>query len=309
MLTEAMNYAVVRTELDRVFYQIFDEGRNMPGHATAQTAALFHPLQIDNVANIEQTFSGVPLYQVTSETGAVALTVPNAANKVTTYVLDFTLGVELSKNWFDDNMHGVWGKIVEDMARKARVSQDQNAFKVFRNGFTTTLTHDGVAWFSASHILIGTGATASNLVTGALTPTTLNTAVVSLMEQKDQAGVLMGNEPACLVVAPAGWKHALEITDSALIADSGNNNINVYRSALGVEVYTSVWLGAAAGGSDTAWYLLARNHGVTRIIRQGLETSLRDWSLSNNRTYFYQANFREETYVADWAGSVASLGT
>lgn len=191
----------------------------------------------------------------------------------------------------------------------ARSTQDYTAFGLFRLGFTTALTADGNAIFS-THTLIG-GGTQVNNASGAssvLSPTSLNTAITSLVEQKDQAGVIRGSSPAVLLVPPALWKHAREITDSALIADSGNNNVNVYRSALGITVWTSHWLGAAAGGSDTAWFLLARRHGFTRLIRQGIETALTDWRYSNNLTYFYQANFRENYFCADYAGSYGSAG-
>lgn len=205
------------------------------------------------------------------------------------------------------NMHGVWSKTVADFAMVARVTQDDNAFALFRNAFTTSLTADGVALISASHTLIG-GGTVSNLVSGALTPTTLNDGIVSLAQQKNQAGVILGNNPSVLLVPPALFKHATEITQSALIADSANNNLNVYRSAFGLTVYTSPYIGAASGGSDTAWFLLSRNHSVTRLIRQGIQTALRDWTYSNNRTYFYQANFREAVYAPDYVGIVGSTG-
>jgi len=204
-------------------------------------------------------------------------------------------------------MHGVWSKSVSDMAMKARITQDDNAMKLFRNAFTTALTADGSA-ICASHTLIG-GGTVVNNTTAALTPTSLNTGIVALAEQKDQAGVILGNQPSYLVVPPALFKKALEVTDSALLADTANNNINVYRSAYGITVYTSPYLGASAGGSDTAWFLLARNHAITRLVRQGIQTSLRGWEMSNNRTYFYQANFREEVYCPDYAGIYGSTGT
>lgn len=190
---------------------------------------------------------------------------------------------------------------------KARVSQDQNAFKIFRGGFTTTLTADGVALFSASHVLIG-GGTTSNLISGALSPTTINSGIISLAEQKDQTGVVLGQQPTVLLVPPALIKKAIEYTDSALIADLANNNINVYRSAYGFRVFSNPYLGAAGGGSDTAWFMLARNHGIKRIVRQGIETFLRPWGYSNNRTYFYQANFREEVVAYDYVGAVGSTG-
>lgn len=204
-------------------------------------------------------------------------------------------------------MHGVWAKAVADFAMVARVSQDQNAFMFFNNAFTTSLTADGSA-FIASHTLLN-GQTQTNVVTGALSPTTLYSAIVALRQQKNQAGVILGNVPSVLLVPSPLYKHAIEITDSALIADSANNNINVYRSAYGITIYTSPYLDAVAGGSDTAWFLLSRNHSVTRLIRQGIQTALRDWSVSNNRSYFYQANFREAVYAPDYVGAVGSLGT
>ena len=204
---------------------------------------------------------------------------------------------------------GVWAEDVRDFAVKARMTQDYSAFALFRNGFTTALTADGNAIFSA-HTLIG-GGTETNFASGAataLSPTSLNTALVNLMQQKDQSGVIRCNVAKTLLVPAALWKHAREITDSALIADSGNNNVNIYRSALGITVYTSPFLGAAAGGSDTAWFLLASRHGFTRLIRQGVETALTPWQYSTDLTYRYQANFRENYFCADYAGAYGAAG-
>lgn len=307
MFTEAQNFAVVQTELDTVFYQNFEYDTAYPSIATANTGVLFKPLETDHAAYIEEIYKGSPLFPIISEVQTVPTSVPQVTNKLTTFILDFAQGIEISKNLFDDNMHGVWSRTVSDLALKARVTQDQNSFGVFRGAFTTTLTADGAALVSATHTLIN-GSTYSNLITGGLTPTTLNNAIVALRQQVDQTGVILGNVPSILLVPSPLFKHASEITESALIADSANNNLNVFRSAYGITIYTSPYLDAVAGGSDTAWFLLARNHSVTRLIRQGIQTSLRDWTMSNNRTYFYQANFREATYVPDYIGVVGSQG-
>ena len=209
---------------------------------------------------------------------------------------------------------GVWSENVSQFALMGKVTQNFNAFAVFRNATTTTLVHDGAALVSASHTLIG-GGTASNVVTdsaggvnAALTSDSLNDAFTQMAEQKGQNGVILGNTVKILLVPPRLLKKAVELTDSALIGDSSNNAINFYRSALGITVMTSPYLGAAAGGSDTAWFALASQHGVRRLIRQGIQTSLRSWDMSNNRTYLYQANFRETYYAIDWAGVVGSTG-
>lgn len=306
MFTEAQNAAIVRTELDFVFFQEFEyDATTEPGIATASSGELFKPQQTTHAAEIYEVFKGVGLYSQTAETGNVALDTPKVANKVFVNVLDWTKGVELSKDMFDDNMHGVWARIVADMATKARVTQDFNAFGIFRGAFTTTLTADGAALISATHTLLN-GQTYSNLLTNGagLTSDTLFSLIVLLRQQVDQAGVLLGNQPAILLVPTKLFKKACELTDSALIADSGNNAINVYRSAYGFKVMTSPFLDAAIGGSDTATFLLSKNHSVTRLIRQGVETNLRGWEYSNNRTYFYQANFRESYYAPDYIGIV-----
>lgn len=308
MFNEDVNSAIVRTELDSVFFQRFDEVSPFPSTATAQTAEIFKPLETTHAAYIEEVYKGSGLFPAVGETTSVPLSTPRVTNKLTTSVTDYASSIELSKNLFDDNMHGVWAETVRDFADKARITQTSNAFAVFRNAFTTTLTADGSALIG-THTLIG-GGTQSNSVSGVLNSDNLNTAVVSLMQQKDQAGVVRGNTPAILLVPPQLLKKAIELTDSALIADSGNNAINVYRSAMGITVYSSPYLGSAvSGGSDTAWFLMARNHGIRRLIRQGIQTALRSWEFSNNRTYLYQANFRETVYAVDWAGIVGSTGT
>lgn len=307
MFTEAQNFAIVQTELDTVFFQSFEYDASTPGIATAKTGSIFKPIQIDRAAYIGEVNKATGLYPVIGEVQTVPLTTPHVANKYTILVKDFASGIEISKDLYDDNMHGVWSADVRDFALKGRVTQDDNAFALFRNAFTTTLTADGVAFFSASHALIG-GGTTSNLITGALSTTTLNNAIVALRTQKDQSGVILGGVPSILLVPPALLKLALEITESALISDTANNAINVYRSAYGIMVYSSPYLSAAAGGSDTAWFLLTPQHSVSRLIRQGIETALRPWQYSNNRTYFYQANFRESVFVPDYAGAVGSTG-
>lgn len=307
MFTEAQNFSIVQTELDKVFFQQFDYDEAFPGVAHATTAEIFKPQETTHAAWIQSINKGSGLFPAIGETQSVPLSTPHVTNKQTTLIQTFAQGIDISKQLFDDNMHGVWAEDVRDFAIKAKDTQDYTSFGLFRNGFTTALTADGSAIFS-THTLIG-GGTQSNTGTSALTPTSLNTAIVNLMEQKDQSGVIRGSAPKVLLVPPALWKHAREITDSALIADSGNKNVNVYRSALGITVWTTHWLGAVAGGSDTAWFLLAARHGFTRLIRQGLETALTDWRYSNNLTYRYQANFRENYFCADYAGSYGSTGT
>ena len=199
------------------------------------------------------------------------------------------------------------------MALKLRVSADQNSFKIFRGAFTTTLTADGIA-LCGQHALSNGQFYSNNLytITGAssiLSSTSLNAAIVALSVQPDQICVILGQQPAVLLVPPALIKLALELSDSALAGDAATNAINVFRSAYGYRIFSNPYLSAGAGGSDTAWFLLARNHAIKHIVRQGVETYLRPWGMSNNRTYLYQANFREEVVALDYVGVIGAVGS
>lgn len=304
MFTEQQNLAIARTELDSVFYQEFEYDAAEPGIATVKTAEIFKPLTTEHAQYIEEIFKGSPLFPVIGETQNVPLSTPRVANKLTVSIKDFAQGIEISKDLFDDNLHNVWARTVTDLALKARVSQDQNGFAFWNGAFTTSLTADGNALCS-THTLINGQTYSNTLGSGVpLTEPNLNTAIINLRTQPDQSNVILGNVPSYLLVPPALFKTAIAITDSALIPGKGDNDINVYRSAYGITVYSSPYLSAAAGGSDVQWFLLARNHSVTRVVRQGIETSLRSWEYSNNRTYFYQANFREVVYCPDYVGVI-----
>ncbi len=312
MFTEAQNTAIVRTELDDVFYQEFNYEDSNPVMTNCKNAMIFRQENTDKAYDIEEIYKGVNLFPIITESQTVPTSTPKVANKITTQIKDFAESVSLSKDLFDDNMHGVWSRTVQDLALKARVSQDQNAFKIFRGAFTTTLTADGSALVS-THTLLNGATYSNNLYTisaasTVLSSTSLNNAITALAVQPDQQGVVLGQQPQVLLVPPALIKLALELSDSALAGDVSTNAINVYRSAYGYRVYSNPYLSLATGGSDTAWFLLARNTGIKRLIRQGIETFLRPWGYSNNRTYLSQANFREEVVAYDYVGVIGATG-
>ncbi len=282
----------------------------MPGIATAKTGELFKVINTEHSAYIQEVFKGSGLFPVVGEIQAVPVTTPHVTNKQTILIQDFANSLPISKDLFDDNMFATWAHSVKDFALKARVTQDNTAFGLFRGAFTTTLTADGVSACNAAHPLIG-GGTTSNTNTGAgsaLSDTSLNNGIVQMRQQVDQAGVVLGNVPVILLVPSKLMKLAHQLNDSALVADSANNAINIYRSMYGFTVWTSPYLDLVAGGSDTAWFLMASNHSVYRYIRQGIETALTNWSVSNNRTYNYQANFREAYAITDYCGLIGFAG-
>lgn len=307
MFTEQQNLDIVRTSLDGVFYPEFNYDDSNPRIARAMDASLFMQTPISNQAYIEEIFQGVGLFQAIGETQNVPNEAPHVTNnKYITAALDFAKEITISKNLFDDNMHGVWAESVKDFGYKAKVSIDANAFGVYRNAFSTQLTADGVSLVNPAHII--KNGTTSNYISGALNHPNFFNGITALAQQVDQAGVVLGHQAVTLLVPPALLDTAIQETDSALYADNSNNGINVIRSAYGITIKSNPYIAAVNGGSDTAWFLLARKFGVRRVIRQGLETFLRPWGYSSNRTYVYQANFREAASSPSYEGLVASPG-
>ncbi len=317
MFTETQNFSLVQTELDEVFRQNY-EASLPPSYATAMTAEIFKVTNTTHAAYIGTIHKGPGLFSKIGEVQSIPSYIAKVANKWTVTISDFGEGIEISKNLFDDDMHGEWQAQVAEFAIMARRTQDFNSFKLFRGAFTTTLTADGSA-FIGSHTLIGGGTTNNEIVaadvgaaTSALTTSAFNIAMKRLAEVKSQAGVPLQCVGDCLLVPPALYVTARQIAASSLVPENGNNAINVFTVDYAVKVYQSVWLGTsgASDGSDTAWFLLdSRRHAIRRFVRAGIITSLRDWSISNNRTYFYQAFFREEVYVPDYIGAVGAKGT
>lgn len=321
MFTENQNFSLVQTELDEVFRQSY-EVTLPPMYATAFTSDIFKVTETSHAAYIGNVHKGPGLFSKIGEVQTVPNYTAKVANKFTVTISDFAQGIEISKNLFDDDIHGEYAAQINDLAIMARRTQDANAFKIFRGAFTTTLTADGSV-FIGSHNLIGGGTTNNEIVTAdvpgasstALTTASFNVAMVRLANMKSQSGVPLQCVGNILLVPPSLFVQARQIATSALVPENGNNAVNVYSMDYSLKVYQSVWLGTAGAdsvntGSDTAWFLLdGARHAVRRFVRQGVQTSLRDWTMSNNRTYYYQANFREEVYVPDYIGVVGAKGT
>lgn len=318
MFTETQNFSLVQTELDEVFKQNY-ESSLPPSYATAMTGEIFKVTDTTHAAYIGTIHKGPGLFSKIGEVQAVPSYAAKVANKWTVTIADFAEGIEVSKNLFDDDMHGEWNNQIADLAIMARRTQDFNAFRVFRGAFTTVLSADGSALIG-SHTLIGGGTTNNQIVladltgasTTALTSSSFNIAMKRLAEMKSQANVPLQCVGDVLLVPPAIYITARQIAVSALVPENGNNAVNMFSMDYNIKVYQSVFLGTATPdgtGSDTAWFLLdSKRHAVRRFVRQGIITALRDWTMSNNRTYYYQANFREEVFVPDYIGLVGAKG-
>jgi len=157
------------------------------------------------------------------------------------------------------------GTIGRDMAISFTETIERHAASWFINGFNTSYSSysDGKQLFSTLHTRVDGGAAFSNASsTGlALTHDNLAAAIQLMSETLDDRGNMVMIKPKYLLVPPALETQALEIVKSSGRSDTADNVSNVMgmREYTGGMINVVVWpyLGSAAGGSDTAWFLLS----------------------------------------------------
>lgn len=306
-LKAATSPNVAHTALDFVFFQKYqDEAQISRGRATAKDSLIFKQDSASSDKVIYDQFGGGGLFtQRTNEEAELGQSSPRVTNNVSLTVLEFADAVDVPKNFMDDEKHGVVKANVADMARRAKLSQDDYAIDRWSLGFTTVVTNDAVAWFSASHTTID-GTTVDNAESGALTAATLETMIVSLGRQKNQGGIL-GHFDANLFLVPLNLlKEASEIIDSELLSGTGNNNINyLSRKYPGLELKYSPTLDDT---STTAHFLASNEHSCKRWVREDVATNYISWDISKNKVGTYQCWFREVVAPISYEGTVGSTG-
>lgn len=312
--TSELNPAVVKTELDGVFFQNYNTAVGI-GMTTVFDPAVFKQVQLTNGAHIEQTGSGGGgLWKETAELESIKKSTPVTGNKQTFIPVKFTNSLKISAEFFRDNMHSTYERMVRQFGRNARATQETTGFGIYRGAFTTTKVASGASLISASHSTL-TGGTVSNLVTGALSNTTLDNARVALVQQKSEEGIIMNMQASVFLVPTNLYTKACQIVDSELITgatEDGSitdvNSKNMYSSKYGIFVKQTPYLGTAAGGSDTAWFLLASDHTVSRYAREGVSTVLIGAEYSDDDSYAYKGKFRETYGASSYTGVVGSTG-
>jgi hypothetical protein len=304
--SSGLNPDVIKTKLDKVFFQEFN-GSQHPGHATAETSQLFKQDTADSAAEIVEIFKGVGEWEETNEEQNLPQGNPRINNEQTFSVSKYAKSVHIPKEFFDDSKHGSYSMMIQNFGRRARTTRDKNAMAVWNGAFATYKTADDAYIVSDSHTNLN-GDTVDNKSTAALSPTALKDGIKELYEQKAQDGEIDGHLANCLIVAPDKFDYATEIVNSELKADSGDNNMNPYSQTYNLWVFTSPYLGAAAGGDDNAWFLVSETHNMTRWVREGVSTNLIDYSISDNDVYKYKGRYREMVGCPTYEGIYGSDG-
>lgn len=219
----------------------------------------------------------------------------------------FTQGFMITREMYDDEQYSQMEKFAKAMARSGRAKVEKDAASFLLGGFTTPI-YDGKALFAADHPLVDSADKVSNLMTGPLNEANLKTALKLMREQKDEAGNLIQMKATKLIIPPALEDTAIRLLGSNLLPGSELNDTNKFLTKQGIEIVVLDYLGAAAGGSDTVWFLQdGSRHELTFYWRTKMEFK----SADDFDTFVakYRGYCRYSLGASDFRGMIGSLGT
>lgn len=173
--------------------------------------------------------------------------------------------IAISEDLADDDQYRSPESRIRKLASGAARTVDSTVFGVLRNAFTTTATSygDGKPHCSTSHTRLDGGTARSNAsaTNVAISETSLETGTIAMDEALDHKGELMGNmgRGLILTVPIAKRKVSLEILKSPLRSGGNDNDLNYYSFG-DWDLFVNPWIGASAGGSDTAFFLIRKEN-------------------------------------------------
>lgn len=173
--------------------------------------------------------------------------VPPGLERVYTHK-EFAKGFMVERKFIDDEQYGVIEKMSKDLARAGRYKVETDAASLFNNGFSAN-GYDNKPLFSDAHPLLNGTGTGSNIISGALSDTTLKEASTLMRQQVDEAGKLIQLNPDTLIVPPELEWLAYELVYSSNKPGTDFNDINSMKGRYKVVVWDFLT-------SDTAWFLL-----------------------------------------------------
>lgn len=225
--------------------------------------------------------------------------------------------IPVSYELWEDQREKIAGRVQTQARAAARTIEGKGA-GVYINAFNTSYTSygDGLPLCSTGHTSADGGSNMSNASTTGITFTegNLETGILAMRGQVDDRGNLKNVVPSKLLVPPALEKEALIVTKSDKRSETADNdkNVNAMTEYTGGKLDVVVWdyLGSAAGGSDTAWYLLdGKQHEVSwkwRIKPQVTKLPLAVGA--DNDTWYWKTRYRCETAWFNFRGVWGSKG-
>lgn len=216
----------------------------------------------------------------------------------------------------EDQLAKVAGQVSAIVKSKTRTAEKLGA-SMLVDAFDTGVTSygDGLPVCSTVHTLVNGGTNQSNAsATGiTLTEANLETSILAMRGQLDDREQMVEIIPDTILIPPALEKEAIIITKSDKRSGMADNdaNVNSMTEYTGGKLRIIVWdyLSSAAGGSDTAWFLLSNQHHLTWKWRvKPVIKKLPEAVGATNDVWYWKCRFRAAYGWTDWRGVWGSRG-
>jgi hypothetical protein len=312
--TGALSPDAVRTGIDAVLYEEFTRTKQ-PSYVGATNTMFFHQGSTVGKSFIHDEDVGVGDFEEAEEQEEFLNTDSFIGNKVTRNSQKYYKQVPISDEAFRADMVGKREAIGRSIGEHARQTQDKKALQnTYADAFAGSVftTPDAQPLASNAHVGLK-GATIDNLETGALTPDNLWTLVNSLVNQKAQDGDAGSHTFDGFLSNFLLYKTVKEVLGSPLLANSTENNLNVFETDFGqVSIGASIFLGSnynTASNANTSYHIVSRNHQILRKVFYGLTTDMKTPKETNNDTHAMTAKFNEVAFPGTWTAYAGSNGT
>lgn len=206
----------------------------------------------------------------------------------------------------------------KDLTISGNVTRSKAPAQIFNGAFATTTSvnsinlttyADGKPLCSTIHPRVDGGTAQSNASATGIVFNESNMEVgrLALLQQLQDDGTPMTMSGTLYVVVPIALeKTAKIVTGSDLRSGTMNNDLNIYNGGA-TAVISSIWLGAAVGGSDTAWFIVAPPVAkLMFVLRNGLSM---DQNIDKNtKSTLFDVILDFSVGSADWRGVWGSKG-
>lgn len=215
---------------------------------------------------------------------------------------NFGLAVQVSRNMYDDDLTGHMKKPIAELGKSAAYTRDLRFWDVLNSGeLAVRVGLDGEALFSDAHPVLGVpGDTLTNIVAGALSKTTLESAIDLMEGLVNEKGIPIVMKPNKLIIPyQLKWK-AKELMQSSLDPESANNTVNSLQGE-GLTYQVCHYL-----TDPNACYLVSKDHDLRFAWRKSNQfQSMDDF---NTDAALFKGSMRFQTTFFNWRGVVKITG-
>lgn len=265
----------------------------------SQWSDIFETYDSDKAVEIEVEMKMLGLAQIRPE-GSPTATDTMGQRIVTNYVHKYVaLSFSITRQAIMDNLYKTkFPLMVRALKKSMAQTKEVLAASILNNGFSASFPiGDGQALYSTAHPIDGNTVANTPSVSTDLNEASLEAAIISIQQFKDQAGLIVQTKPEKLVVPPQGQFVAERLLGSAFRTNTGNNDIsaifNVSAFPQGYRVNQYLTL-------PNSWYVINdAPDGFKHFVREPIETDVyTDFSTDNllakavERYSFGVSNFR-----------------